>query len=140
MLPDQSPSEFMLSVLSDPAVAEEAADQWAAAHPAAAAADQGGTAGGGGAGVANGQPKDLGGGSASGAPHGRDAAATLVPRRRALQNSVSLVGLPQGEQHGDSKLALLAMQVSVRPTQLGGMGARRGLRPKAGATSIAHSS
>lgn len=111
MLPDQSPSEFMLSVLSDSAVAEEAADQWAAAHSVAAAADQGGAAGGGGAAVANGQPKDLEGGSAGSAPPGRDAAATLAPRRRAVQNSVSLVGLPQGEQRGYSKLVLLAMQV-----------------------------
>lgn len=107
MLPDVSPSEFMLRVLSDPAAADAAADQWAAAHPAAAPSSQG--------------LKDLEGGSdGDEAAAAGDAAPALVrrmsllrPRRPVLQHSLSVVGLLQDEHKGDSALALLAVQVSA---------------------------
>lgn len=124
MLPDQSPSEFMLSVLSDPAAVEQAADQWAAAHPAAGAGSQGQN--GAAAGAPAGQLKDVEGGAAGGAAGGGAPAGTAAHplpakgkswmlRRAALQdNSVSVVQLAAFEHRGDSKLARLAMQVRRR--------------------------
>lgn len=113
---DQSPSEFMLSVLSDPATAEAAADQWALAHPAAPAGSQGSngsTATADGAGAAAGEIKDIEGGSAGSTPPPPRGSASALWRRTALPDSLSLVTLPGEEHRGVSALAVLALQVNA---------------------------